>query len=138
MAQHNRFGVRQFVTRFFFLQVLLWVTYNPFGYSVVDWLQAEWTPLSMGSGVILGILWLVLLALVYLGSGWRGLALISTVIGMLLWMARDVGLVRFDNWTANILLAEGALALLLAFGLSWAHIRRRLTGQLSTDDIDDG
>ncbi len=137
MAQHNRFGVRQFVARFFFLQVLIWLTYNPFGHSVVGWLQTEWTPLSMGSGIILGILWLVLVALVYLGSGWRGLALIATVIGVLLWMARDVGLVRFDNRTTNILLGEGSLALLLACGLSWAHIRRRLTGQLSTDDIDD-
>ena len=29
------------------------------------------------------------------------------------------------------------LALILAVGLSWSHIRRQLTGQVDVDDVED-
>ena len=29
------------------------------------------------------------------------------------------------------------LSLILAVGLSWSHIRRRLTGQVDVDDLED-
>ena len=136
MAKHNHFGFKSFGVRFIFILALVLLTYNPAGFSVTDWLQNQWTPLSTGSAMILSIFWAVLLGLVYLGSGWLGLSLGAVVIALLLWMANDAGLLHFDNPTVNILVAEVSFALLLTLGLSWAHIRRRITGQLSTDDVD--
>jgi hypothetical protein len=30
------------------------------------------------------------------------------------------------------------LALLLAIGMSWSHVRRRMTGQVDVDDVEGG
>lgn len=135
MAQRNSFGIKAFATRFLYLLVLIFLTYNPSNYSFIDWMQYELTPLSIGSGIILTILWCVLLWFVYLGSGWIGLLMSTIVISLLLWMAKDIGFIHFNNTLINVIIAEISLALLFTLGLSWAHIRRRISGQLSTDDI---
>lgn len=135
MAQKNSFGIKAFFTRFMYLFVLVLITYNPSNYSIIHWMQTELTPLSIGSGIILIILWSVVLWFVYLGSGFIGLFMGSTIISLLLWMAKDIGLIHFENALFNVILAEISLSLLFTLGLSWAHIRRRISGQLSTDDI---
>ncbi len=135
MAQQNSFGVKAFFTRFFYLFLLVLMTYNPSNYSLLHWVQNELTPLSIGSGIILLILWSIVLWFVYLGSGFIGIFMGSTFIALLLWMAKDIGLIHFDNAILNVILAEISLSLLFTLGLSWAYIRRRISGQLSTDDI---
>ncbi len=135
MTKRNSFGMKAFGTRFLYLLVLIFLTYNPSHYSLIDWMQYELSSFSIGIGIIVIILWCVVLWFVYLGSGWLGLLLGTTVIGLLLWMAKDIGLIHFNNITMNVIIAEISLALLFTLGLSWAHIRRRISGQLSTDDI---
>lgn len=136
MKQRNYFGLKGFSIRFLLILGLVLLTYNPLGYSLFNWLQAELTPLSVGSGVILAIFWIVLGRLMFMGSGWGGLFLGATVIALLLWMANYIGLLSFSDRTLNIIIAEFSFALLGALGLSWAHIRRRMTGQVSTDDVE--
>jgi hypothetical protein len=135
MAQQHAFGVKAFFTRFIYLFVLVLITYNPFYYSLFHWIQNEHTPLSIGSGILLIMLWSVVLWFVYLGSGFIGLFMGSVMISLLLWMAKNMGMIHFDNTLLNWIFAEISLSLLFSLGLSWAHIRRRISGQLSTDDI---
>lgn len=136
MKQRHSFGMKSFSVRFLLILGLVLLTYNPLGYSLFNWLQAELTPLSIGSGLILVVFWLVLGRLMFMGSGWGGLFLGVVVIALLLWMAGYIGLLSFGDRTVNIIIAEVSFALLGATGLSWAHIRRRMTGQVSTDDIE--
>lgn len=136
MKQGNYFGLKSFGVRFLLVLGLVLLTYNPLGYSLFNWLQAELTPLSVGSSVILAIFWVVLGRLMFMGSGWGGLFLGATVIALLLWMANYLGLLSFSGRTMNIIIAEVSFALLGATGLSWAHIRRRVTGQVLTDDTE--
>jgi hypothetical protein len=135
MAQQHAFGVKAFFIRFIYLFVLVLITYNPFHYSLFHWIQNEHTPLSIGSGILLIMLWSVVLWFVYLGSGFIGLFMGSVMISLLLWMAKNMGMIHFDNTLLNVIFAEISLSLLFSLGLSWAHIRRRISGQLSTDDI---
>ena len=41
------------------------------------------------------------------------------------------------EFTAGSFLGRWMLAVILATGMSWSHIRRRLTGQFDVDDMDD-
>jgi len=55
----------------------------------------------------------------------------------LLWVLYDYGLLTFDNPTQNTWLGLAALSLVLGIGLSWSHVRRRLSGQADMDDVDE-
>ena len=50
---------------------------------------------------------------------------------------RHYGLLKADSVDAIAWIVLVCLAGVLAIGLSWAHIWRRLTGQYSVDDTDD-
>jgi len=59
MARRNSFGMKAFSTRFLYLLVLIFLTYNPSNYSLIDWMQYELTSFSIGTGIIVIILWCV-------------------------------------------------------------------------------
>ena len=66
-----------------------------------------------------------------------GMALVLGVVGAMLWVAFDMGWMNFENPTANTWIALVALSFVLGIGLSWSHVRRRLSGQSDMDDVDD-
>jgi len=66
-----------------------------------------------------------------------GLVLAVAFFGTLLWLVIDYGLVSAENSRALSYLVLLGLAGVLSTGLSWSHIRRRLTGQLDVDETDD-
>ncbi len=72
MTKRNSFGMKAFGIRFIYLFVLIFLTYNPSHYSLIDWMQYELTSFSIGIGMIIIILWCVVLWFVYLGSDLRG------------------------------------------------------------------
>jgi hypothetical protein len=51
-----------------------------------------------------------------------------------IWLLVDVGVLRAGSMNAIAWLALFALGTLLAVGLSWSHVWRRLSGQLEVDD----
>jgi hypothetical protein len=55
----------------------------------------------------------------------------------LIWLLVDVGLLSLDSTSALTWVVLLLLSLILATGMSWSHIRRRLTGQFDVDDMDD-
>ena len=48
----------------------------------------------------------------------------------------DWGLLAAENIDAVTWLVEILLAGVLAIGMSWSHIRRRMSGQVDVDDTD--
>jgi len=60
----------------------------------------------------------------------------AAVIGTLIWFLSDIGLVHAGSASAIAWLALIALGTLLAVGLSWSHVWRRLSGQLEVDSND--
>ena len=136
-SRSRNFGMSNLLVRFIYTTLWIFITYNPLGYSVVHWVLAEPGPLSVGSALILMIGWGVMLWLAWLGIGFTGILLSLVVTLLLLWMAIDANLIRFSDTSWNLVIAELVIAVVVTLGLSWGHLRRRLSGQFSTDDVGE-
>ncbi|WP_375281716.1 DUF6524 family protein [Pseudooctadecabacter sp.] len=129
-----------FVLRWLFAFILLAATFNPTQYSYVRWVQQNGTE-SLSIAVLCGLL-LIIGYIIYVRATLRsigvvGMALVLGVVGAGLWVAFDLGWMSFDNPTANTWVALVALSFVLGVGLSWSHVRRRLSGQADMDDVDE-
>ena len=132
----REFTALSFVWRFAASLALIFATYNPSGYSFFHWARnAE----SLGAehfvvGVIIVIGWVILIA-----ATRRSLDTLGTVLGILLlaglvWLLIDLGALSLDSVSVITWVVLVCIAILLAVGLSWSHIWRRLTGQFEVDD----
>ena len=129
-----------FVIRWVFAFVLLAATYNPTEWNYVRWSMTNAdTNLSMAVllGLILGVGYIIYLRATLRSIGIFGMVLILAVVGTLLWVLFDQGFISLDNPTVNTWIGIVALSIVLAVGLSWSIVRRRLTGQTDVDDIDE-
>ena len=129
-----------FLLRWVFAFVLLAVTYNPTDWNYVRWARANAeTSLSL---VVLGGLILLVGYIIYLRATLRsigifGMVLILAVAATVLWVLFDQGVISLDNPTINTWIVIFALSIVLAIGLSWSIVRRRLSGQADVDDVDE-
>ena len=64
------------------------------------------------------------------------LVILVALIGTGIWLLVDLGVIHPDSTQAIAWLALFAVGLILAVGLSWAHIWRRLSGQVELTDED--
>ena len=62
--------------------------------------------------------------------------LVLAVASTLLWVLYDQGLIDLGDPTFNTWLVIAILSLVLAIGLSWSIVRRKLSGQADVDDVD--
>jgi hypothetical protein len=79
---------------------------------------------------------------IYLRATWRsigplGLVLAGLFFGGLIWVAIDYGWLDLDRAGVMTWLGLVVAATILAIGLSWSHVRRRLSGQTDVDDVDE-
>lgn len=138
MALNQPFRLSGLISRLAFSLLIVFVPYNPTGYSFYHWL------IDMGSGLIsLKILIFLLLAIVYwalvrIGFGaFRLSGLIAASLAALLFSFIVItGVVPHAagaSWSFYFVLAQYivlvAFAIVIAFGLSWSFIIERLTGQ---------
>jgi len=136
----KRFSFVNFLIRFVMALFLVFCSYNPSGYSWYHWfIQADsWRdPQLILAGVVLLIGWVI-----YLRATLRSLGEIGTVLAVaffaaLTWVMVDYGLVSLDNPTIFTWVLLTMLAAIMATGMSWSHIRRRMSGQLDVDDVED-
>lgn len=136
---HRSFGVVDFLWRWAAAVVLVLASYNPSGHSYVHWVSGAVEGLGalhFFVGALLLAAWAVFAYATHRSLGTLGLVLVAVLIGTAIWVLVDIGLLKADSATAIVWLAEFAVATLLAVGLSWAHIWRRLSGQLEVDDND--
>ena len=120
--------------------VLVVVTYNPEGLSYYDWAirgLPEFSVLKAFIGVILIIGWTVFLRATLRSLGLIGLGLAIAFFGTGIWLLVDYGLVPTDSVRAISYVLMLVMAFVLAIGMSWSHVRRRLTGQLDVDDVEE-
>lgn len=127
-----------FLLRLLFAFVLVFVTFNPSGTSYYHWVQGtlgQIAPEKAFAGVVLLIGWLVYLRATWAALGPLGLALTFAFFGTLLWLIIDRGIVSVDSRATVVYLVETILVFTLAVGMSWSHLRRRITGQVHTDEV---
>jgi len=140
----NQFNFISFSLRFLAAATIVLLTYNPSGYSYFHWVQNSLAVTGEGfgaeqafAGVVILIGWTVLLTSTLKALGTLGLILASAFIGTFVWLMTSYGLFEVETSIAITWTALVSLSALLAIGMSWSHIRRRLSGQVDVDDVND-
>jgi hypothetical protein len=119
---------------------LLAATYNPTGYSFAHWARASFSnqmPMIVLAGLLLFVGYAIYLRATIRSIGAFGMILVAALVAALAWVLVDQGLLRLDDASLNAWLGIGALSLILGTGLTWSHVRRRLSGQADVDDVAD-
>ncbi|MFK7794630.1 MAG: DUF6524 family protein [Gammaproteobacteria bacterium] len=133
------------LVRFLVALGLVFGTYNPHGWSYFDWVQSYLNPvgetntslpLLLLAGIVLLIVWAVYIRATMRSLGMFGLILAAAFFGVLLWLAIDFIPSLADDMKMIIDLVLVVLAGILATGITWSHIRRRVTGQADVDDVE--
>ena len=88
------------------------------------------------AGLLLLIGYIIYLRATLRSIGGFGMLLVLALVGALLWVLYDFGILSLDNTGLNVWLGLLALSLVLGVGLSWSHVRRALSGQADMDDVD--
>ena len=126
--------------RFVFALLLVLCTYNPSGYSWFHWIKSVFpavTPVIAISGIALIIGWAIYIRATLRSLGPVGLLLAAVLFACLIWLLIDWGVLSLEKVSAIAWVVLIILAALLATGMSWSHIRRRMSGQVDADDVDE-
>jgi len=139
----REFNFMSFVWRLVSSAVLVVLTYNPTRFSYWAWLvkargadSAGLGPEHFVVGVLLLIGWVILLAATQRSLGFLGLVLGGALLGGVVWLLVDAGIININDPSDATWVGLVCVSILLAIGLSWSHVWRRLTGQFEVDDND--
>lgn len=126
--------------RFLFALILVFATYNPEEYSYFHWgIQniSENSALKVFVGIVLLIGWVIYIRATLRSLGPVGLILALGFFGTLIWLLIDYNIISADSAKVITYLVLIVASAILTTGMSWTHIRRRMSGQLDVDDIDE-
>ena len=146
-AAHEGIGWGGFAARFVLALVLVYASYNPWGVSYVHWILGSWQPAHDSSwlaspalkfvvGVVLTIAWVVYGTAARRSLGGVGIFLVVALCAGVIWLLVEQHVVETSSIPVLTHLALLVLATVMAVGMSWSHVRRRLSGQVDTDEVD--
>ena len=135
----REFTALSFVWRFAASLALVLATYNPSGYSFFHWVRGSegLGPEHLVVGIVVIIGWVILIAATKRSLDTLGMLLGIVLLAGLVWLLIDLGALSLDSVSSITWVVLVCIALLLAVGLCWSHIWRRLTGQFEVDDDGD-
>ena len=138
----DQFGIAGFLWRWLAVLVLVMVTFNPSGYSAYHWVAGaviarQFGPVQALVMVILLIGWVIACVATWRAMDTLGVVLVALALAVLVWLLVDLGVLSAGSVTAMTWVVLICLATVLAIGMSWSHVWRRLTGQMNVDDVDD-
>ena len=139
--ERERFSPLGLLGRIVLPFVLVYGTWNPSGLSFYHWAIAPFfsgTPAIEPVKALVALLlltgWVVVIRATMRSLGLGGAILLASIFGALVWLlVAKGGVFQPQSATSFSHLGLVALSLLLAIGLSWAIVRRKLTGQVSVD-----
>ena len=120
--------------------VVVFATYNPTGHSYFHWGMLHFfpiDPLRILLGIVLLIGWVIFIRATMRSLGGVGLILVAALCAALLWVLIDWGVIPVNSVDVITYAALVIISLILAVGMSWSHVRRRMSGQFDTDDVDE-
>lgn len=138
-VSNREFSAGSFLWRFAATLFLVIATYNPTRFSYYRWLRSSMNEEGLGPehfvvGIALVIGWTILVVATQRSLGALGVVLGAALIGGIIWFLTDLGWIAVGSVSALTWVSLVCLALLLAVGLSWSHLWRRLTGQYEVDE----
>lgn len=129
-----------FVLRWAFAFLLVAATFNPTRWNYIRWVSENFRlqlPLAVFLGLLLVVAYVIYIRATLRSIGGLGIFLVAAVVGALIWVLYDWGLLSMDNPDLNLWIGIFAVSVVLGIGLSWSFVRRALSGQFDVDDSDD-
>ncbi|MDD5463314.1 MAG: DUF6524 family protein [Methylococcales bacterium] len=127
------FGI---LIRFLAALVLVFATWNPTGRSYVHWLLSALPNVTASlvfAGVVLVICWILFLHATLKSLGILGIILALAFFGAFTWLVFDLGWLSNNQEVLNYVILV-ITAAILAIGMAWSHIWRRLSGRVEVED----
>jgi hypothetical protein len=135
----EEFGFLDFLWRLLFAVALVLLTFNPTGHSYYHWLVDGFpsvSPTEAIAGLLLLIGWIFFVRTTLSSIGALGLLLMAALFAAIVWWIVSKGWLDVSNRSAMAWIVLLILGLMLGVGMSWSHIRRRISGQASVDRVD--
>ena len=136
----QKLGIDGFLGRWIFALVLVLGTYNPSRFSYVTWVLDEETtfgPVVTIVGLLLLIGWIFCVKTTFDALGLLGVTLGAALFAAVLWLLVDIGWVSLESTGILTWFTLVVISLILATGMAWSHVKRRITGQINVDDVED-
>jgi Family of unknown function (DUF6524) len=138
-ANDDGFDIGSVVMRMVFSLALVFVTFNPTGHSYFHWLRDHVSPIEpqvVVAGIVLVGAWLFFIRATFTSMGTVGVVLLLALFAAIVWWLVSAGWLATTDRSTMAWVVLTCLGLLLGFGMSWAHIRARISGQASVDRVD--
>ena len=123
--------------------ILVFLTWNAEGWSyyhctIEPLLRGEgrYSAIKILAGTLLVAGWVVFLQATRRSIGITGALLVAAICGGVIWLLISSGIVSANSGRGMARVALIGLSLILAVGMSWSHLSRRITGQADTDVVD--
>jgi len=128
--------VASIIPRVLFAVALVLLTWNPSGWSYVDWAlrdRAAFDAVKAFFGVLLFGGWVFCVRAAWVSLGAVGLALVGALLATVVWMLVQFGVVEPGSTKTLLWIVLVAVGVVLGVGLSWSKVRQRATGQVEAD-----
>jgi hypothetical protein len=135
----DEFDFGAFLWRLLFAVALVLLTFNPTGHSYYHWLVDGFPsvlPVEAVAGIALLGAWIFFVRSTLAAMGALGVVLMLALFSAIVWWVVSMGWLDVNNRSAMAWVVLLILGLMLGIGMSWGHIRRRISGQASVDRVD--
>ncbi len=141
-----KFNATSFLIRWLVALALVLATFNPTQYSFLHWVtgpgaangfNTDHMPYKVLIGAVLAVFYVIYLRATWRSIGAIGVGLAIVVLSALIWVLIDIELLDLHGGTALNWVFLVLFATVMAVGLSWSHIRRRVSGQVDADDVGE-
>lgn len=123
--------------------LLVFLTWNAEGWSYYHWTiepllrgTGNFSALKFLAGALLVAAWVVFLQATRRSIGLMGALLVAAIAGGVIWLLISSGIVTATSGRGIARVVLIAISLILAVGMSWSHMSRRITGQADTDVVN--
>jgi len=123
--------------------VLVFLTWNAEGWSYYHWTiqpllegAGNFSALKFLAGMLLIAAWVVFLQATRRSIGIMGAILVAAIAGGVIWLLISSGIVSANSGKGIARVVLIGVSLILAVGMSWSHMSRRITGQADTDVVN--
>lgn len=141
-----KFNATSFLIRWLVALALVLATFNPTQYSFLHRVagagsqtgfNTDHMPYKVLIGAVLAVFYVIYLRATWRSIGAIGVVLAIVVLSALIWVLIDIELLDLHGGTALTWVLLVLFATVMAVGLSWSHIRRRVSGQVDADVVDE-
>ncbi len=123
--------------------VLVFATYNAEGTSYYHWAlepliegAGGFSAVKFLAGIVLVVAWVIFLQAARRSLGVAGALLVGAICGGIIWFLIDSNLMSASSSRGITRLVLVGVAIILAVGMSWSHLSRRISGQGDVDIVD--